>query len=85
LRLMSRSPVTIAGAHFAARERVRVKFGGLLRFVHATAAGTFVVRFNATSDPCLGTLLISALGATGDSARIREFARACPPSPSSSG
>jgi hypothetical protein len=81
LRLTSRSPVTVAGTHFAPRERVKVRLGPLLKVVRVSPAGSFVARFGVNSDPCNDTLLITAVGAAGESVRLKTFARMCPPSP----
>ncbi len=87
LLLTSSTPVlTVAGSHFAPRERVKVQLGSALRVARSTAGGTFVVRFaQSTTDPCGGgSLIISARGASGDSATMSMktmSARACPPSP----
>jgi hypothetical protein len=84
LRVVSRTPVTVAGSHFAARERVTVRIGAdkaHVRVVRADAKGSFTVRFAVTSDICNDTLIVIATGATGDSARFKGNARACPPAP----
>jgi len=77
---MSRAPVTVAGSHFAPRERVKVQFGEVQRVARSSASGTFVVRFAQSADPCNDAVIVMARGATGDSASVKESARACPPS-----
>jgi hypothetical protein len=81
LRITGRAPVTVAGAHFSPSERVKVRLGPLLKVVRATSVGSFVARFRVTSDPCNDTLLVTAVGAAGDTARVKALARMCPPSP----
>lgn len=84
LRVVSRTPVTVVGSHFAARERVTVRIGvdkAHVRVVRADARGSFTVRFAFSSDVCNETLIVTATGATGDSARFKGNARACPPAP----
>jgi hypothetical protein len=81
LVLMSRTPVTVAGSHFAPRERVKVQFGAALRVVRSSASGAFVVRFAQSSDPCNDSVIVTARGATGDAAAAKASARACPPAP----
>ena len=84
LRVVSRAPVTIAGSHFAARERVLVRLGAdkaRTRAVRADSSGSFTVRFAVSSDVCTDTLIVLATGATGDSVRFKGNARACPPAP----
>lgn len=79
ITLASRAPVTVTGTNFNARERVQVRFGTWLRVLRATSAGTFVVRFPITADPCNGPMLITAVGVVGgDSAAVKTFGRMCP-------
>jgi hypothetical protein len=81
LLLMSRTPVTVAGSHFAPRERVKVQLGAALRVARSTSNGTFVVRFAQSVDACNGSVFVTAHGATGDTASVKASARACPPAP----
>jgi hypothetical protein len=81
LRLLSRSPVTVTGAHFVPRERVKVRLGALVQTVRVNSLGSFVARFPLHSDPCNGTLVVTAVGAGGETARVKAFARMCAPAP----
>ena len=84
LRVVSRAPVTVAGSHFVARERVIVRLGtgkARTRVARADSRGSFTVRFAVSSDVCTDTLIVLATGASGDSARFKGNARACPPAP----
>ena len=80
---LSLSGSTVRGAHFHAREKVRVRITTsttVVRTVRATAAGTFAVTAPA-HDPCTDVFVVTAIGATGDSARLKVMPRACPPAP----
>lgn len=80
---VSLSGSTVRGAHFHAREKVRVRMTTsttVVRTVRATAAGTFAVTA-PPRDPCNDVFFITAVGATGDSARLKVMPRACPPAP----
>lgn len=60
LRLMSRNPVTVAGAHFPARSSVQVTLitsRGRTRRVRTSAQGAFTVTFATAIDRCSGWLL----------------------------
>jgi hypothetical protein len=81
LRLLSLSPVSVAGAGFPHGERVRVLYGTTRRVIRTSAAGSFRVSFPASSDPCAAPALITAWGARGDSAALKLPARMCPVSP----
>jgi hypothetical protein len=79
ITLASRTPVTVTGANFKARERVKIRYGNLLHVLRATSAGTFVTRFPISADPCSGPILISAVGlVTGDTATVKTLGRMCP-------
>jgi hypothetical protein len=54
-----------------------------VRTVRTTRLGTFNASFDVTTpfDPCSDTLVVTATGARGDSAKIKIFPRACPPAP----
>jgi hypothetical protein len=72
---------TVHGAHFARRELVRVTFLGPAprrqRQVKTNARGRFTVQA-PTVDPCVESLAVTAVGARGDSARLKLPQRACP-------
>lgn len=73
---------SVHGSHFVARERVvvRARAAGrtTTRRVSTSATGRFVTQLPAV-DPCLGPLLVTARGASGDSASLKLPQRACPP------
>jgi hypothetical protein len=87
LRLLAKSPVTLRGTSFHARERVRVTAiaEGAKRVVstRATKGGSFTAQLPAAMpyDPCLGALTVTAVGRSGDSATLKLPQRACPPQP----
>jgi len=87
LRLVSDQPLTVRGAHFKPREKVRVTarvdMTSRSRVVRSTATGTFKVSFDAPMafDPCLETLRVTAVGARGSDAMLKLPQRACPPAP----
>jgi hypothetical protein len=79
---LSLSGNTVRGAHFHAREKVRIRMTTsttVVRTVRASAAGTFAV-VAVPHDPCMDAMVITAIGATGDTARLKVMPRACPPS-----
>jgi hypothetical protein len=71
----------IHGIHFAAGELVRVTVvaagEGNSRRMRASSSGTFATTL--PKDRCLGTVLVVARGASGDSARLMLPQRACAP------
>ena len=73
---------SVHGSHFAARERVvvRARAGSqtTTRRISTSASGRFVAQLSSF-DPCLGPLLVTARGATGDSASLKLPQRACAP------
>ena len=74
-------PLTLRGAHFLPRERVRVTVTSELKrtkLVTASATGTFVVSFQAAFDRCNG-LLALAIGSQGSRARLKMPQLGCPP------
>jgi hypothetical protein len=81
LRLTSRAPVTVAGAHFRARERVVLRFAEQRRVIRTDRRGAFVVRLPFRADPCSDTVVVVATGARGETARVKSLARMCPPAP----
>jgi hypothetical protein len=83
LRLADRSPLTVAGRGFGARERVRVRLDvagdRAVRRVRASRAGSIRVAFTGiTFDRCLG-LDVLATGREGGRARLKRAPKACPP------
>jgi hypothetical protein len=85
LKVVDTKPLTIRGTHFHARERVRVAVVANRRFVHVvrtSATGTFNTAFSDVSlaDRCGNGLLVTAQGATGDTARLKLPLPECPPS-----
>jgi hypothetical protein len=87
LRLASKDPLIVRGAHFKAHERVRVTASvdatRRSKVVRATTAGTFKVTFDVPTafDPCVESLRITAVGARGSDAALKLPQRACPPAP----
>ena len=72
---------TVRGVHFVPHERVRVTFMGserVVRRLRTSSAGTFSTA-EPQYDPCVESLVILAVGASGDSARLKLPQRACPP------
>ena len=81
LRLVERSPATLAGTRFHARERVRVsalgEHGRIVRTVTATRAGRFRVSFARTAlDPCNTSFRATGFG--GSRAELKLPERMCP-------
>jgi hypothetical protein len=77
------SAQAVQGRNFYRHEKVRVTFAGDLRRivrVRTNATGSFDTLLPSAYDPCNGPLLITALGARGDTARLKLPQRACPPS-----
>ncbi len=76
LRLVSRTPVVVAGTHFRSRERVTVTVrtpdSTTRKTLSASPSGTFRVAFptvDAPSDPCALFAVIAA-GRNGSTARL---------------
>jgi hypothetical protein len=72
LEIVRAAPLTIRGAGFRARERVRVlatAAGVETRRVSASAAGTFTVRLSLEAGRCTA-LVVQAFGAAGSRAMI---------------
>lgn len=83
LRLVDSSPVTLAGSHFCAGERLRVRAsaGGERRShrVRAGARGRFRTSFPGLPyDPCTTDLRGSATGPDGVRASLKRPQRQCP-------
>ena len=86
LTLVATSPTKVSGAHFKARERVRVVFDlGAQRFVkilRTNRAGAFTASAgDATFDRCGGSLLIRAVGAISGAATVKLQLPDCAPNP----
>jgi hypothetical protein len=76
------SAQTVQGRQFYRHEKVRVAFSGYVQAivrVRTSATGSFDAPLPTAYDPCNGPLLITALGARGDTARLKLPQRACPP------
>jgi hypothetical protein len=87
LRLVTTEPLTVRGAHFRSHERVRVtehvNKARRSKVVRASATGAFRVVFSPpySVDPCVESLLVTAVGGRGSDAALKFPQRACPPSP----
>jgi hypothetical protein len=81
LRLIDRSPVTLRGQGFRARELVRVtRQKGSWR-IRATPRGTFVLVVGGTIDRC-STVRFVAVGSNGSRAVLKILpSPLCPPAP----
>ena len=87
LRLVHGQPLVLAGAHFAARERVTVTVHArqpYLRRVVSRADGSFSVSFGVVSAARCAGLIADAVGATGDRASLRIPRQACTEPPGTS-
>jgi len=74
LKLLDRAPLTMKGASFHVRERVRVTVATTAtttRTVRASRGGTFTVRFDSVSVARCGDLAVQAVGARGDRASLK--------------
>ena len=71
----------VHGTHFRPHESVRVNVVAprFQRVVRSSSTGRFVVTLPAAIDPCNDTVVITAVGATGDSAHLKIMARGCLP------
>jgi hypothetical protein len=81
LSVADASPLTVKGAGFAARERVRVSAslpGATAHWARTSATGSFTVQFTAmTVDSCTA-YIVRASGLRGDSATLRVRPPECP-------
>jgi hypothetical protein len=81
LTVTASAPLTVKGAGFAARERIRVVAslpGAAAHWATATATGGFTVRFSAmTVDSCTA-YIVRASGLQGDNAILRIRPPECP-------
>jgi hypothetical protein len=79
------SSSTVRGTHFAARERVRLRFGSGVSVrvvvVRADRFGTFLVTVPAgiPDDQCGPAIVVSAAGVQGGAALLRRPPRLCAP------
>ena len=77
--------IHVRGTHFRPRERIRLSVtyadATKTRVVRATATGAFAstVPEWVPYDPCVGSLVATAVGNSGDRASIKLPQRACPP------
>ena len=72
---------SLHGMHFRASERVHVVVvnrHGTSKWVRTSRSGTFRMTVGLP-DPCRGTLVVHAVGATGDTATLKVPQRECPP------
>jgi hypothetical protein len=84
LRLVSRTPVKVRGAHFVAMEHVRLRIhttrGTTTRQLIASSRGSFVAGLgNLSYDPCTSSLTIRARGSAGSLAALKLPQRQCLP------
>lgn len=74
LQLVDRSPLTVRGAHFKLRERVRLTAstdnGTATRVTRTTRRGVFSVNFGTLGQSPCATITIKAAGAKGDRATL---------------
>lgn len=87
LQLTHGQPLVLAGAHFAARERVTITVHArrpyLLRVV-TRADGSFSASFGTVASARCAGLLADAVGASGDKASLRIPRQACDTPPGTS-
>lgn len=72
----------VHGSHFHTREVVRVTIGAPIAkrlTVRASKLGAFTLTKVPNMDPCSDSVVIVAVGATGDTARMKLMPRMCPP------
>jgi hypothetical protein len=83
LRLVSKTPLTVKGLHFKARESVRVTLyagGRTTRIVRTSAVGSFAASFQDVDlDRCGVGYLVWARGHFGDRASLKIPLPECPP------
>jgi hypothetical protein len=80
LRLVHGQPLVLAGAHFAARERVTITVHArqpYLRRVVTRADGSFTASFGTVARVRCGGLMADAVGASGDRASLRIPRQLC--------
>jgi hypothetical protein len=88
LRVVPGDSLGVRGSGFKPSERIRLsaqtREGSRTRTVKASAAGTFVARWNAAADYCSGIFLVRATDSTGRtvSLRVAPITQDCaPPAP----
>src|SRR5262245_3699582 len=72
---------SLHGMHFRAMERVHVVVvnrNGASKWARTSQRGAFRMTADLP-DPCRGTLVVRAIGATGDTATLKVPQRECPP------
>jgi hypothetical protein len=73
---------TVHGSRFAQGERVTIRITAagerVTRRIQASAAGSFATQL-PYHDPCLGSILVVARGASGDRASLKLPQKACAP------
>jgi hypothetical protein len=85
LRVTGADPIQVRGKQFHARERVRVTISFAetrqTRTVRTTQVGGFTTEFDVPvpPDPCTDTLVVTAIGTNGDTAKVKRLPRLCPP------
>ncbi|MBV8078774.1 MAG: hypothetical protein JO186_00180 [Actinobacteria bacterium] len=77
LQLVSRTPLTVAGAHFAPRSRVEVNVGGVSLTTRASANGGFRVVVKSVRLGSCTTAKVRAVGAGGQHASMAVPAAGC--------
>ena len=80
LKLAGGAPLILRGANFLPSERVRVTISSELRrtkWVTASRAGVFVVRFEAAFDRCTSGI-VRAVGSRGSQAGLKLPPLGCP-------
>ena len=77
IRLVTQTPLVVAGSHFKPIERVTVSAGSIRHIVRTTAAGTFRAEFGQVSFDRCSTRVV-AVGARGDRA-VLPGKPMCPP------
>jgi len=82
LRLVKLTPLTLRGSSFRATERVRITLTfrriRAVRALHADRSGRFTFRYTTllALEPCRGSIVVTAVGASG---RTATWKRACRP------
>ena len=81
LAVTDASPLTVKGAGFGSRERIRVSVtlpGSSAHWTTATTTGGFTVRFSAMSVDSCTAFVVRAAGLRGDTAILRVRPPECP-------
>ena len=77
IRLVTSSPLVVAGTHFRPAQRVTVSAGTARRSVRVTSAGTFRADFGSIPVDRCSTRIV-AVGANGERAAIRPLPMCAP-------